>query len=129
MTQVSTITAGETARRKASLETKLAELVGGALGREELQIEHLADPLDQIRSSTDRDMAVQRLNHESRLVRDIQSALAAIGDGTYGTCEQCEEPIPRKRLDAVPWARMCVPCQSQAEAANDHGAWDLSDAA
>jgi DnaK suppressor protein len=66
---------------------------------------------------------------KSRQVRDIQSALAAIDDGTYGTCEQCEEPIPRKRLDAVPWARMCVPCQSKAEAASDHGAWDLSDAA
>jgi DnaK suppressor protein len=129
MTQVATITAGETARRKAALEAKLAELVGGALGREELQIENLADPIDQIKSSTDREMAVQRLNHQTRLVSDIQAALAAIEEGTYGMCEDCEEAIPRRRLDAVPWARLCVPCQSKVEAARHDGMATLSDAA
>lgn len=129
MTQIAIITTGETARRKAILETRLRELVGGALGREELQIEHLADPIDQIKSSADREMAVQRLNHESRLVRDIQSALAAIEEGTYGLCQDCEEPIPRKRLDAVPWARRCVPCQSKVETAKHDGMATLSDAA
>jgi DnaK suppressor protein len=130
MTQVATITAGETARRRAALEAKLVELMGGALGREELQIEKLADPLDQIKSSTDREMAVQRLNHQSRLVSDVQTALAAIDEGTYGVCEDCEEAIPRKRLDAVPWARLCVPCQSKVEAeARRDGLASLSDAA
>jgi|SRR5579871_2607287 len=129
MKEVAIITNGETARRKAILETRLMELIGGALGREELQIENLADPIDQIKSSTDREMAVQRLNHESRQVRDIQTALAAIDEGTYGLCQDCEQPIPRKRLDAVPWARLCVPCQSKVEAARDDGRATLSDAA
>jgi DnaK suppressor protein len=124
MTQVDTITAGETKRRKAVLEAKLQELVGGPLGREELKIENLADPIDQIMSNTNRDMAVQWLNHQARLVYEIQSALAAIGEGSYGLCADCEEAIPRKRLDAVPWARLCVPCQSKVEAATT-----LSDAA
>ena len=129
MTQIAMITTGEAARRKAALEARLGDLVGGALGREELQIEHLADPIDQIKSSSDREMAVQRLNHESRLVRDIKAALAAIEDGTYGLCLDCEEPIPRKRLDAVPWAPLCVPCQSKLEAARNEGMATLSDAA
>ena len=117
-TQVTTITAAaEGQRRKAALESKLKESLGVSGGREELRIECVADPLDQVRSNTDREVAIQRLDHQTRLIHDIQSALAKIGDGVYGLCEQCEEPIPRKRLDAVPWARLCVPCQSEAEAA------------
>jgi RNA polymerase-binding transcription factor DksA len=68
-------------------------------------------------------------NHESRLVRDIRTALAAIEEGSYGQCQDCEEPIPRRRLDAVPWARLCVPCQSKVEAAREDGMAALSDAA
>jgi|SRR5579871_589381 len=129
MTQAPKITAGETARRKAALEAKLAELVGGVLGREELQIETMADPIDQIRSSTDREMAVQRLNRESHLADDIQDALVAIEEGTYGICDNCENAIPRKRLDAVPWARLCVPCQTKVEAARRNSMAALRDAA
>src|ERR1700692_4754539 len=108
--RVTTITAAETRRRKAALESKLKELVGVSSQREELRIDYVADPLDQVRSSTDREMAVQRLGRQSRLIHDVQSALATIEDGTYGICERCEEPIPRKRLDAIPWARLCVRC-------------------
>jgi DnaK suppressor protein len=127
--RVTTITAAETRRRKAALESKLKELVGVSSQREELRIDYVADPLDQVRSSTDREMAVQRLGRQSRLIHDVQSALATIEDGTYGICERCEEPIPRKRLDAIPWARLCVRCQSAAEAASPNGQPTFQDAA
>ena len=114
-TQVTTITAAETGWRQAALESKLKESLGVSREREELRIEYVADPLDQVRSSTDREVALQRLDHQTRLIHDIQSALAKIEDGAYGLCERCEEPIPRRRLDVIPWARLCVPCQSEAE--------------
>jgi DnaK suppressor protein len=103
-------------RRKATLEAQLEDLFRSGGDREGLEIEQLADPLDQVRSSTDRDMAVETLNQRARLIHDVQSALARIEDGSYGLCERCEEPIPAKRLDALPWARMCVHCQSAMEA-------------
>ena len=41
----------------------------------------------------------------------IEAALDRLDSGDYGVCLSCEEPIPPKRLQAVPWARYCVGCQ------------------
>lgn len=117
MNHVTSINDSATLKRKNALEAKLREVLGTSVAREELQIEYLADPLDQIKSNTDREMTLRNLDRKSRLVHEIQFALAAIEDGTYGLCANCEEPIPRRRLDAVPWARLCVSCQEEAEAA------------
>ncbi|HZU14386.1 MAG TPA: TraR/DksA C4-type zinc finger protein [Chloroflexota bacterium] len=51
---------------------------------------------------------------QSRLA-DIDNAIARLDDGTYGVCTTCAEPIPPRRLEALPFATLCVPCQSQAE--------------
>jgi hypothetical protein len=67
-TQVTTITAAETRKRKADLKSRLKETSGVSNQREELHIDYVADPLDQVRSSTDRDVAVQRLDHQARLI-------------------------------------------------------------
>jgi DnaK suppressor protein len=116
-----TITAPETDRRKKALHAKMRELTASSVVREELQLEYLADPLDQIVSNTNREIAMLQIDHQARLVRDVELALEAIEDGTYGVCERCEQAIPRPRLDAVPWARLCVPCQSVEEAAGPAG--------
>ncbi|NJC71368.1 TraR/DksA family transcriptional regulator [Planosporangium thailandense] len=44
---------------------------------------------------------------------NITGALRRIADGTYGTCEKCDGVIPRERLEVVPHARFCVPCQQK----------------
>jgi DnaK suppressor protein len=44
-------------------------------------------------------------------LRLIEAALDRLDSGDYGVCLSCEEPIPPKRLQAVPWARYCVGCQ------------------
>jgi DnaK suppressor protein len=108
-------------RRKAILETKLEDLLKVSGDRESLEIQPMADPLDQVRSSADRDMAVESLNQQARLIQEIQSALDRIEEGSYGSCERCDEPIPSKRLEALPWARMCVTCQSALEADTHQG--------
>ncbi|SCG72975.1 TraR/DksA family transcriptional regulator [Micromonospora inositola] len=43
----------------------------------------------------------------------IGDALRRMADGGYGTCERCAAPIPAERLEAVPHARFCVPCQQK----------------
>jgi DnaK suppressor protein len=45
----------------------------------------------------------------------IQSALNRLARGELGICEGCEEEIPLKRLQAIPWASYCVPCQERIE--------------
>jgi RNA polymerase-binding transcription factor len=113
-TKVTSINVG-IRRRRAALESKLEELLKLSADREVLEIQPTADPLDQVRSSTERDMAVESLNQQARSIHEIRLALARVEDGSYGLCERCEEPIPPKRLDALPWARLCVNCQSSVE--------------
>ncbi len=45
----------------------------------------------------------------------VELALEKFPDNTYGICERCEGKIPPKRLTAMPFARFCVSCQSEAE--------------
>jgi len=127
--QVTTITAAETRRRTADLQSRLTELLSAGSQREELHIDYEADPLDQVRSSTDREIAVHRVDQRARLIHDIRLALAKVEDHSYGTCEECEEPISRRRLDAIPWARLCIGCQSAKEAAKQDGERTFEDAA
>lgn len=45
------------------------------------------------------------MENERKMLREIQEALARIEDGTYGICQGTNKPIPRVRLEAVPWAK------------------------
>jgi DnaK suppressor protein len=44
-------------------------------------------------------------------VADTAQALRRMADGSYGTCGQCGTDIPLERLEILPHARLCVPCQ------------------
>lgn len=44
-------------------------------------------------------------------LRLVNEALDRLRSGDYGVCQACEEPIPAKRLRALPWARYCITCQ------------------
>ena len=110
------ITKTGSTRHRRALMKKLHELLSAVRNRQDLLIETLADPLDSVRSTAERELAVDRLDHQARLIHEVESALESIGDGSYGMCERCEQAIPVARLNAVPWARLCVKCQSQKEA-------------
>ena len=45
-------------------------------------------------------------------VDEIDAAILRIAAGTYGACERCHQPIPKPRLKALPYARLCVACKS-----------------
>jgi RNA polymerase-binding protein DksA len=50
-----------------------------------------------------------------QILREIDTALERIDDGTYGTCARCGKEIPVERLDAVPYAVLCVECKRLEE--------------
>lgn len=52
---------------------------------------------------------------EQAQVGEIDAALTRLDEGAYGRCEQCEEPIGMRRLEAVPWARRCFTCETEYE--------------
>jgi DnaK suppressor protein len=41
-------------------------------------------------------------------LRDVERALEKVHEGTYGTCDACGRPIAPERLEAIPWAVLCV---------------------
>jgi len=66
----------------------------------------------------DRDFALSLLSQEQDALYEIDQALKRIELGTYGICEMSGKPIPRTRLEAIPFARFTVECQSQLEKQN-----------
>jgi DnaK suppressor protein len=63
----------------------------------------------------DRDFALSLLSQEQDALYEIDEALKRIELGTYGTCEMSGKPISHARLEAIPFARYTVECQSQLE--------------
>lgn len=51
-------------------------------------------------------------------IYEIDQALKAIDTGTYGICERCGRPINPERLEAKPWALLCIQCQEELDAAS-----------
>jgi DnaK suppressor protein len=66
----------------------------------------------------DRDFALSLLSQEQDALYEIDQALKRIELGTYGTCEMSGKPISHARLEAIPFARFTVECQSQLEKQN-----------
>jgi DnaK suppressor protein len=59
-----------------------------------------------------RDLALR--DHEKAQLMQVEAALAALGDGSYGTCRSCGQPIPAGRLEAIPWTTLCIDCARKA---------------
>ena len=56
---------------------------------------------------------LNRNNIDVMLLREIDQAVVRMNDGSFGTCQECSEPISLKRLEALPWALYCVSCQEE----------------
>ena len=63
----------------------------------------------------DRDFALSLLSSDQDAIYEIEEALKRIEKGTYGVCELTNKPIPRARLEAIPWTRFTVQAQAQLE--------------
>ena len=75
------------------------------------RLEDPSDSGDLSQQSHEEWLFLNRNNLEKSLLREVEEALARVKDGTYGVCQECDEPISPKRLQALPWAKFCVRCQ------------------
>jgi|ERR1700722_852299 RNA polymerase-binding protein DksA len=64
-----------------------------------------------------KDLAIATLERERQTIAEIDAALQRMKSGQYGICEFCADEIPDARLNALPWARLCVPCAEKIAAA------------
>ena len=74
---------------------------------------HMADMASD---DYERDFSLGRATDEQGILYCIDEALKRIGDGTYGNCPQCNKPISKKRLTALPYTELCIDCQKKNEA-------------
>lgn len=66
---------------------------------------------DQAQLSHDEFVSLRLNSLDYGHLRLVEEALDRVQSGDFGVCLSCEQPIPQKRLQALPWARYCVPCQ------------------
>jgi DnaK suppressor protein len=66
---------------------------------------------DQAQLSHDEFVSLRLNSLDYGQLRLVEEALDRVQSGDYGVCLACEQAIPSKRLQALPWARYCVPCQ------------------
>jgi RNA polymerase-binding protein DksA len=90
---------------RGSLEEETGDL---AVGPDQ----HLADIATE---TVDREIDYTLEEHDERLLSDIDAALGRIEDGTYGVCVNCGAQISPERLEAMPWATLCIDCKRKEE--------------
>jgi RNA polymerase-binding transcription factor len=73
---------------------------------------HLADTATE---TYDRELDYTLEENSEHVLADIDAALKRIDDGTYGICTNRGEQIPVERLEARPWATLCIDCQRERE--------------
>ena len=103
-------------RLSADYENLIKSINRNRTATEEITVENTEDEGDLATISHERELLYNLHEGDFARVRFIQEAIKAIDSGSYGECVRCNEDIHAKRLDAVPWATMCVHCQEESEA-------------
>src|SRR6267378_865410 len=73
------------------------------------------DPADKAANSYTKEFLFSQSNSDRTLLGLVDEALERMEQGSYGECVHCGGEMQPKRLDAVPWARHCIPCQEKQE--------------
>jgi len=81
----------------------------GSLGDETDEPTYQDNHLGDIATATfDREMATTLEDNSTHVLSEIDAALQRIEDGTFGLCSRCGEQIDIERLQALPWATLCI---------------------
>lgn len=91
----------------------LAEMRG--IESETQDLETGGDEGDLASAAVNAELAFENRARESRVLKQIDDAIEKIDGGDYGTCQECKEAIPPARLEALPFAHLCIDCQERFE--------------
>jgi DnaK suppressor protein len=94
--------------------------IEGSLGQsltedQQRRLESARDVGDQALMDLDRELGISLMEMRNRRRQAIDEALTRLNEGTYGICAECGIEISERRLEAVPFAKLCVECQSREE--------------
>jgi len=80
-----------------------------------LSPDDLPDETDLAASEITQNLVFKLRDRERQLLSKIDEALSRMEDGTFGTCQDCEEPIEPRRLEARPVSTLCIACKEKQE--------------
>lgn len=80
-----------------------------------VQADDLMDEVDFSSFEIENQMRMRLATREALYLKKIDEALERIQAGTFGQCEQCEEDIELRRLEARPTTTLCVACKEASE--------------
>lgn len=96
----------------AALEDETAGEGAERVGPQSSAPAHLAELASD---ASEKAVMYGQLQIQSGELTEVRDALERLEQGTFGLCEQCNEAIPLERLRAIPYARLCVGCQTEQE--------------
>lgn len=102
---------------KQKLQERRSELVQDTQGwsNEDDVGSASGDEGDLASAATTADITFSTRAREVELLGAIDEAIEKIEKGTYGKCIECEEQIPVARLEALPFAELCIDCQEKVD--------------
>ena len=80
-----------------------------------LSPDDLADETDLAASEISQNLTFKLRDRERQLLSKIDEALSRMDEGSFGTCQDCEEPIEARRLEARPVSTLCLACKEREE--------------
>jgi len=75
----------------------------------------IGDIFDIATSERERELSLIFGDRDREKLAEIEDSLEGIGNGTYGFCESCEEPIGEERLIVMPFTKVCIECKAKDE--------------
>ena len=96
-------------------QLSLMEMVQRTEGYGREKDQNIQDIADMAVESYTKEFMFGKSSGDRHILQLVCEALGRIEDKSYGTCANCEGPIQPKRLEAVPWTRLCLQCQGLEE--------------
>ena len=112
---------------RARLQGDTTQMEDNALNKDHNKTTSMPNHMAELGSGNfDQELTLSLLGSEKDALDQIEAAIERIEDGSYGRCEECGGKIPKSRLEAIPYAALCVQCASQQETgAENQPDWSL----
>ena len=105
---------GELEQQRENLRKEIVEQ-GGDPDSDDAAIDVERGFADSAHSTAERARLLSVMKALRSNLRWVDRALTKMELGTYGTCERCGNPIGIERLEALPWAILCIDCKQKGE--------------
>jgi DnaK suppressor protein len=101
---------------RARLLGDMAQMEDNALNKDRSRTTTMPINMAELGSdNSDQELTLSLLGSDKNALDQVEAAIARLEEGSYGRCEECGGKIPGPRLEAIPYATLCIQCASAQE--------------